>query len=272
MKRLLSLILILFLTAPLQGALTFGAVTSDRVNIGSGTTIDNLNPLTFGCWIYPTTITSGRRIMTKGLGTGTQHSFLVATGGNLDYIRGRGASQSDYITNSAPIVTTDKWYFVVATYDSAATPAGHIYTGDLTSAATEATYATASDGSGTVFDDSANDLVIGNRHSATFNVAFQGKIAACFYNNAALSLGQIIVLQWRPTVISSTKGFWLFGYNNVGTQTDYSGNGNAGTITGSTLSDPVPLGAPFAYLDLRNWWNLARLLPLPATIQQILGV
>jgi hypothetical protein len=50
-----------------------------------------------------------------------------------------------------------------------------------------------------------------------------------------------------PRPIAGCVGFWHLGANGVGTQPDWSGNANAGTVTGATVSDHVPLGPWFGY-------------------------
>ncbi len=233
-------------------ALTFGAATSDRVACGSNAVLDNLNPLTILAWVYPTTLTAGRFICNKGTGLHTQNGFpLSGTGGDIEYIRGRATTDADRWTNSTPLATLNKWYCVAATFDSTQTPNSHIYTGTLTTMMAEATYnASSADGSGAVFDDSANNFVIGNKNAASFNSAFQGRLAVLAYFNRVLTLGEIKSWQFNPRKLSGCVGFWILGFNGTGNQPDLSGNFNAGTVTGAAVSGHVPLRPAFGALEV----------------------
>ena len=224
-------------------ALIFGAATSDRVDCGSAASLDNFTVATWLAWLYPTTLTSGRRLFEKDA-TPIKVWLLSGTGGNLRLQVAQSTSPANYISNVASIAT-NTWCFVAATYDQAATPRIHLYSGRLGTAVAEDTYGTTTDGSGTATADGAGNLVIGNKSAASFNGAFEGRIAAFAYVNAVLTLGQIQSWQYHPRSLASTPLFMRLGYAGTGVQPDWSGNGNAGTVTGATVGDDVPLRPPF---------------------------
>lgn len=229
-------------------ALTFGALTSDRVNCGSAAAIDDFAAFTMLTWCYPTALNDNRTLISKTGGPGTG-KYLTAklTAGNLALTVDRATADGVYVTNDTPLSTLNKWYLVAATYDEAATPSIRIYVGDLAAIAVERTYGTATNGSGATGTDAANSLLIGN--FSTNNLAWQGRIAVASYINRALTLQEIISWQFRPRVISGCLGLWQLGWNGVSTQPDYSGNANNGTVTGATVGDHVPLGPFFGMVS-----------------------
>lgn len=224
-------------------ALLFGGAATDRVDHGSGSSVDNLNPLTFAAWIYPTSLSNALTIFQKGtFGTGTARAFTIRADGNLNMAVSRATTATSYRTNTTPL-SANVWRFVAVTFDSGA-GAGqvvNIYTGALTAAATEATYGTATDGSGAVGDDSAHPFVVGNDATATPASAFPGRIAVAAYFNRVLSLVEIQSFQFRRYPLSGCVLRAEYGYAGTGAQQDYSGSGNTGTVTGATVADHVPI-------------------------------
>ena len=222
-------------------ALTFGVTTSSRVNHGSATVLDNLDPFTVIMWMYPTTLTNGRRPYTKG----AQNTFSIyGTAGDLSFERLRTTS-TIYTTNNTPLATLNKWYFVAFSFNSAGATGQivNIYVGNLSTFAVEATYGTATDGSGSLNTDATANLIIGNRPVA--DSAFQGRIAWVGVWNRELTLGELRAQQFRPHKTSGCVLFTHYGFNGTGTQPDWSGSGNPGTVTDATVSSHVPLGYPF---------------------------
>ena len=145
-------------------ALTFGGATSDRINCGNGSTVNNLDPFTVLMWVRPTTLTNGRVIWQKGrlAGFGKQLQ-LTGTSGNIQIRVSRAANATplSYSTTDTPLAL-NTWAFVAVTFNSAGTAGlqGQIYAGTLAASATLRTVS-GSDGTGTVDDDSsASDPLI----------------------------------------------------------------------------------------------------------------
>ena len=228
-------------------ALTFGAATSDRVDHGSAAALDNLTKFTYLLWLFPTTLTNLRMFLSKDDGAAANIYFgLSGTGGNIEFQVDWSTSAGFVRSSSTPLATTSKWYCVVATYDSLAAQQNHMYVGDLVTALSEPTYSNNTNGSGSQSDDSARSLVIGNDGTT---LALQGRIAFAGVWNRAMSLAELQSQQFRPRVSSGSLLFTHYGFNGTDTQPDWSGNGNAGTVTGATVADHVPL-SPFFGFDL----------------------
>jgi hypothetical protein len=223
-------------------ALDFSAAGS-RVDVGSGSSIDNLTVFTVLQWVLPTAFTVNKRFWNKGTGSGTQHGVTISTGDTVAYSRGRAGASCNIISSTA--MTVDVWNCIAITVDFGASPVGKIYFGLLNTPLTEVSYGTTDDGSGTVFNDSANNLYIGNRNTGAD--VFPGHIATTVFWNRILTLAEMRQAQLRQRIISSLAGYWELGFQGVGTQQDYSGNGNSGTVTNAILSAHPPIINPFAW-------------------------
>lgn len=224
-------------------SLTFGAATSDKVLVGhSG--LDNLQTLTKIAWVYPTTLSS-RRFIAKGQGSHTQSAFDMSNGlGNIRYIRGCATTDSTYAANNG-VVTLNAWNFVACTFDINANPNTHIYSGSISTVAAEVTYATQTQGSGAIFDDTANQECIGNTNDSALT-AFQGDIAWAAVWNRVLTLAEIQDQQYFPHVTNGCVLFERLNNSTTGTQLDQSGLQNKGTVTGATVSTRAePTGVMF---------------------------
>ena len=231
-------------------ALTFGAATTDRVDIGAGSSLADLDPFTIFAWVFPTGTTANRAILgSRGQGAASVRQLRLngsgGSSGNLELRVTRATTSTSYITNTRPMNVSNTWVCVMATFDSAASPTGRIYTGTLAALLAEATYGTSTAGAGAVSAESSASHTWGNRDVGGFASAFQGRIACGLYLNRVLTLGEGLNLQFFPRLLANTKNFVLLGRNGVGTQPDLSGNGNNGTVTGATASNGPPLGWPF---------------------------
>jgi hypothetical protein len=228
-------------------ALTFTG--TDIVNLGTGVTANDTS-FTYYFWVFIPDTSARGAFFARGATAGTSHIMQVPSGGGeLNYFRGRATTSMDYLSNSTPFGTDNKWYFVALMVDTAlaANQQCNLYVGDLTTLATEVTYTKTGDGSGAFGDNSAVAETLANRLSPSSNRAFPGDIAVAAHVNDALSLSQIQSLQFNPRVVPNTDYFFHFGFNGTGTQADWSGNGNSGTVTGATVADHVPLPPPFGF-------------------------
>ena len=145
-------------------------------------------------------------------------------------------------------LTLNAWNYVAISYDESAGPL--LYFGNLTTIVAQPSYSAGPVvGSGATSSDAIGNLLIGARSfSQAAGSGFQGRIAFGGVWNRVLSLGEIKEQQFHPHVTSGCVLFSHLGYAGaVSTQPDWSGNGNAGTITGATQAAHVPLGLPFEY-------------------------
>ncbi len=233
-------------------SLLFGGATSDRVSIAAAASINDLDPFTYLLWLYPTATTNARRIFQKALVGDTPGGYKFArlngtggTSGNIEFTIKRATTDATRITNDRPLnAGLNAWVFLACGFASSV-PEMHVWTGSLTALATENTYGTTNNGAGAVTGDNASDLVAGNY--VTANQAFPGRIAVFAVFNRLLTLAEIRSWQFRPRKIDGCVLFYELGFNGTATQPDWSGNGNAGTVTGATIAAHVPLGPPFGF-------------------------
>lgn len=252
MKYLLTLFLLIALSAfPARCALTFSA-SGDRVdyaannfNIHDGTHSAG----TIAGWIYLTDDTARQGFfghIGDGSGTGSYACDWRAdlAGDEVQCYRQRG---SGYLSANAQAgnfaaYALNKWVFVAFRWDTnGAATDQQVYIGDLSTAPAEpSAYATQSAGSGTVGSFSAAYRV-GNNVTNTARV-MKGRVATVYVYASALTAAQITA-QWkicRP-VQSSPRLYAQIGWGGSTLVPDYSGNLNAGTITGSlALADHLP--------------------------------
>jgi hypothetical protein len=115
-----------------------------------------------------------------------------------------------------------------------------LFSGDaVTPLAEPASYSLQQVGAGTVTDTSVRDFLVGNRDTGV--APHVGSIALVALWDRVMSLDELISQQFRPRVSDGCALFSLLGYNGTGTQPDWSGNGNVGTVTGATVADHAPI-------------------------------
>lgn len=225
-------------------SLLFTDASGDNVDYGSGSSLDQLNPLTVMVWVYPTATTDNRRIWDKrnnaaavgkqfrlgGGGTARVELTVWDTGGGSAILRR---------SNDNGIVV-NVWNFYACVINSTG-PVGKILRGTLTAAATELTYSVNTNSGVAFSDDSAFNLRNGGVPSST--LAFPGRIGPFAYVNAQLTDGQIWDWQFHPRNIASCKLFAVLGSNGTNVP-DWSGNNNAGTVTGASVVRNPPTCSP----------------------------
>lgn len=238
MKKILVplLLLLIFMPFSTYAALQLSQSSTDKIVV--------TNPLTYGSGVSFTYIwwMKQRGIPPDSHGTtkGVSDVFVHFTNWFMSVPRATTASQSE--VSDAVLFPNGNWTFVAETYSE--TNGVKIYRGSLTSAPVEVTYAVGRTvGSGATSADSG-DLYIGNRGPSN-TLAPPHDLAMFQLHNAELTLAQIRQQWMRPRKTSTMKLYFQFGFNGTGTQTDYSGNGKNGTVTGTTKIGHVPIAAPF---------------------------
>ena len=237
-------------------SLFFTNAVSDRVDHGSGAGLDNLpaGAFTLAAWVYRTAADLGRNVAYKGTGAYPNFSWVAVasdgSAGTLRMFQPRGTQDCSFTSNTSAL-PADEWRFIAWAYDVADTSASQVqmYTGSRTVSVAEAGYTAQQAGIGTSFDESAGNLLIGNADlGGSFASAFPGRIGRVGIFNSKLTLAQLQRLQFAPAWMwagANTK--LLSDYHGTGTQPDYSGNGSAGTVTGATAADHMPLGPPWGF-------------------------
>lgn len=215
-----------------------------RSDHGAGASLLDLTVATYLAWIFPTTIPSFR-ICQKGLAASGTRLFNLGTSGFLEVQVARATTASDAISSSNAL-TVNNWWFAGGQHDTGgADSAQKLFVGSPTAAAVEvSTYSAQTAGSGAVGSNATKNLYIGN--NANFDVGFLGSIFWVGIYNRLLSLGeiqeqQLITSQRIVEVISGCQLFTYFSPQGLlGVQTDYSTNGNNGTLTGATYGVDEP--------------------------------
>lgn len=212
---------------------------SDRISHGSGASIDNFSELSFLLWAYISSIPPNvRRFFFKSPTDFEKELSLGSTGQVSTAMDTDGTDVQATSENSAGnIVTANSWWFIALTVSSGLVP--RLYLGTLSAPVYEVAYASQTAGTGSPVSDAAGDLVVGNVRTLNRSTAMHAAYAS--YWNRALSLGELAQQQYRPTPGNGCRMFSVYGYNGTGTQPDYSGNGNHGTVTGATVADHVPI-------------------------------
>jgi hypothetical protein len=224
-------------------AIRNGASTSDQISHGSGASFDDLSAFTWFCWFKQNTVTTFRTIASKETSSvlgWRLHSPSAGGGGFLRLQVQTSAGQIAYRTNNQAIVA-NTWHCVAATFDlaGASNEKINIYVGTLTTSLAESTYAAIADFGGTISSAAAGNLLVGQ--DTSFTSAWQADFAVGMHWNRALTHGELLDQQFYPHVTSGCVLFTHYGYNGTSTQPDWSGTGNAGTVSGGTLADHVPL-------------------------------
>jgi hypothetical protein len=231
-------------------SLYFGNATSDRVNVASGSTLDNINKGTLLVCCNPNATDQSGRFWSKGAsvsagGTGHYCAQTPAASGRFELAIARATSAlvASCNVSAASTFAAGKFSFVGFTWDSAGAASDQrIYHADFATAFAEvSSYFSQALGSGTVGDDSADDGYLGN--FVTANAGFPGHIAPiALWKNVILTTTQMDAWKCDPEMlIGGESGSWWLGDNGTGTVEDHSGNGNHGTVTGATYSADPPI-------------------------------
>ena len=223
-------------------ALKFGANATDRVDCGSFTALGVPNAATWAGWFISTSQgVVGQRIAQKG-----NHylTFANAANNRVDFETGRSttflralAEASSFAVNWTTHLGTP--VFIAGTYDIGASSLPRLYMGDLNTPAGEpSAYVTQTLGSGTVTDQSASNLLLGN--NAVPNAPLNGSFFWFYAASAEYSLAEIRRLQFVPNQnYRACAGRWRLGANGRGPVLDDAGNRNHGTITGAFPTNDV---------------------------------
>lgn len=226
--------------------------TSDRIAVAANATIDDLTAFTTLQWVYMTAFTSGRRFWSKGPAApnGKDLAMDFINTPNSVFFQVARATTTALASSVANIYADNAWACIVTTYDEADGP--RIFAGSLTAALAEVSYAAARTiGAGATSADNTETLKIFNRQ--TLVGAPAGRVGEFLFWNRRLTLGELRTHQFRPHA-SSGLVVWHKYNEGTGTQRDYSGNKNTGTVTGATaLANHVPLGVAFGGWEVQGF-------------------
>ena len=238
MKRvLLSALMVLVLAFPVPGALNFNG-TTDQVDFGSAASLDDMMPVTFMFIYRPTTLDTTFRYLWWKLGTG--RSYITHHDSDLEFARIYSGTNA-FATSTGDILSANNWY-VTFLVDGGAAVATRIYHAQLGSALAEVSYGIQDTPTGTLTTDAAGSVLVGFRDSTR---RFIGDIAVVAVWEEAFSLDQCIAQYWRVSMTANSQLYSHLGFNGTGTQADWSGKANGGTVTGTTVTSHAPIPQPF---------------------------
>jgi len=224
-------------------SLLFADNSTDKLDLGSDASIDNISSGTLILWGYWPSVANLTRAVWSKLG-GTQSIICFRRGGDgtsLRFTYGR-SSVNQSVDLSTGSLSANTWLCVCFRWEEGVHIS--IYVGSLTSLLVDRSSG-ATLGSGT-HDDSAGILTIGQYADAVTNSDnMQVAFAALF--NRRLNDDEAILWQFKPRVLPGCLRFYIPGFSGTGAQPDYAGSGINGTVTGTTVADHVPLGPLFGF-------------------------
>ncbi|MCP4231511.1 MAG: LamG domain-containing protein, partial [bacterium] len=254
-------------------ALDFDSASNEKVDVGSGASLDNLANRTALAWVFPTSAPSGSNpiIYSKAMNNWSAYQYfdMRESAGAFRISQGAATSGGEAFCRCTDTIALDTWSFVAGVLSDSGTATDHkVYIGGLATLASEAaSYVERIAWSGSANDDSSQAGSIGNYHFYPGSWArFPGRIAVVGVWNRILSLSEIRAQQFRPHATSGCVGLWFLGFNGTGTQADFSGNGNNGTVTGASVAAHVPLANPFSHSSYFSPASLAPILVVPSAL------
>ena len=242
-------------------ALSFDGV-DDYVNAGSGSSVDNLGPLTYSAWIYPKSFGSSGigNIVTKSNAASLSKAFnlnRIDISNSIEFYVAFNGVVSAHLSAIAPAnsISLNTWQHVVAVWDGTKFRSGvAFYVNGVKLSANAA--GTDSDGT-TPVDDSIRDFVIGQNLN-TSN-PFDGFLDDVRIYNRVLTNDEIkrlyrigATLKVNTTLDgpkSGLVGWWTMDEKNMaGTSAyDTSGQGNTGTLTAGPVRAAGKLGQALSF-------------------------
>lgn len=220
------------------------AADGDRVDFASNSVLDLGNTGTIMMWLRLNDDTQRMTILGRdGTTAGGTAYYNIdhradLAGDPFQCSRERATSQIIAASNAANFAAygLNKWIFLAFVFDTAGANADQkCLMGDLSTIAAEpSSYSSQSVGSGAASTSYGTSAVrVGNSLTNTARET-RGDIAWVSVWNVALTTPQIIQQQFRPRI---GAGCVLYApFYTTGTQRDYSGNAQSGSVTGATDS------------------------------------
>lgn len=230
-------------------ALDFGGDSTQVVDHGTGSSVNNIatGSVLLSAYMDGVAPAADQRFWAKSTGGGRFFGYIRATSGDLHLERaGSGAATSCRVTQaSLAAFGVSKWLWLLFTWDRTGATAPHIYCCDTTGATglvEASSYVTQTTGGTGAGDDSASAMRVGGNQSGSPGNSLDGKIATFRLFTRVLSLAEADALTREPKlVLANCVLDCHYGFNGTGSQPDWSGNGNTGTVTGATVADHPPV-------------------------------
>jgi hypothetical protein len=218
---------------------TFSGAT-DRVDFGSGASLDDVNVFTSATWINVTTVAATRVLYTKGGSGGKRFRLFGGTSSGSMQLTVSQATTIGTAQSAASTVTTGAWQFLAATFDGSFVP--RLYRAALGAPVTEVSYAVQTTGIGGISSDASQSMLFGGDASNSL----PGTAAEALILPAALNAGQLTTLAYGMLPRECRLYAPLYGV--ASTEPDYSGNKNNGTLTGTAAGAHPPIRSRWAGL------------------------
>jgi hypothetical protein len=227
-------------------ALNFTGNTT-RVTHAASATIDNLAALTLMYWCQLPTSPQGQYFAIKDPSAGTME-WYNSSGDVITFRRARATSalRLEAAVGNFSAYVAGAWIYVCVIMNSGGADGDQkLLMGSLTAPAAEpSSYSSRTVGSGALTSESGQVLDVG----AAFNLELNGPGAIFHLVNRAMPVAEVQAQRLMPRPVDGSVIFCHYGYNGTGTQPDWSGKGNSGTVTAATVAAHVPLGPPFGFL------------------------
>lgn len=203
------------------------------------------DPQTILVWFNPNSIdASDRQLTGQSLTAGESRTICGdTTGTGIIRMIMSFSGTNPHARSATGTITAGAWHYVAFRLDSSGAQDVQLFHGDLDTEVTEVSYGVTQESTGTILSTDS-DFRAGNaaaqNNSANAVVAFMA-----IWPGTALTLAQIQAQQYflGVPIVPGCELFTHYGIESAtGTQPDWSGNGNNGTITGTpTLVDHVPI-------------------------------
>jgi hypothetical protein len=221
--------------------------SDDIIDVGSGVSLDNLNPWTVVGWLnideYPTSVTSFEDIMVKASASELESYHMYVVNDN-DTVRGvatvRGYTVSSSFAVAADLhYATDTWYLIAAIYDSGLANDHQLFRNGV-----EASYASGSPaaGVGSEVDDAPYNMTIGSEAGVSGHV-FDGFMDDLRVYNRRLSQAELQTIhacRGTDNIVNGLVARWQMDEQANGVAASGSGvvrdvgpNGHHGTPSNS---------------------------------------
>ena len=220
-------------------ALDFGA-SNRRIDISSAASIEGMTEFSVLMWIYADATAKDDGLFYRvNASNGSVYRFIYEdTSGNIQFAVWQTNADIDYVITNDGAGAAGSWKCVAGTFDT--TNETQIYSGDLTTPLSEASYGTTYSGGSGGLATHDGTLTVGNNSFVQSTRFFDGRIAIFKHFSSRLTLAELIMQQYTFAPRSDMNVFMQMGRSGTTTQIDLSGDSNNGSITGATVADHVP--------------------------------
>lgn len=221
----------------------------DFIHCGTGSSLADIDAGTVLAWVRPSTVANAvRNIASKSVIGGGWEFFKRGTNGTtVRFAINRTSGLS--IDSAASTLVANVWQLMVATWDINDSTKCKLYRS--TGAQFADVTGTVTMGSGTPSTDIAMPLRL--MANSTPAAGWPGALAAFALIRRVISLSEITHSVTVPWSTLGCAGLWYPGHDGAsGLVIDRSGNGNHGTVTGTTMSDAPPIGVRGAVGAMRS--------------------